>query len=90
MAKKKHLKIGFLKIKAKGGLIVKPENLAVENLKKIVKGLILHVDQQKHNVMRRQKRKQDQKELVGKMVEKKQQLAVLLQLEARELLWQTD
>ena len=36
------------------------------------------------------KKKTGQKQLVGKMVEKKQQLVDQLQVEVRELLWQTD
>ena len=70
---------------AKAGLIVRQASLAVENLKQTLKDPILRVDLQKQNARQQLKRKQDQKQLVGKMAEKKQQLVDQLQVEVREL-----
>jgi hypothetical protein len=69
----------------KVGLIAKQASLAVENLKQTLKDLILRVDLQKQNARQQLKRKQDQRQLVGRMAEKKQQLVDQLQAEAKEL-----
>ena len=58
----------------KVGLIARQVNLAEENLKLTPKDPTLRVGQLWRNVLQQQIKKQDQKQLVGKKVEKKQQL----------------